>query len=112
VPAIVEGAFLHKDVLVRADVLERIANGWNLIEVKSGTKVKEGVHDCDVAVQVWVLQDAGGRTCENPAKPHPILQGLRGQVEAGMIVQHRQWLAVSRRGRKMAFQVHLPQVFR
>lgn len=59
VPAIFEGAFLHKDVLVRADVLERTTNGWNLIEVKSGTRVKEGVHDSDVAVQVWVLQGAG-----------------------------------------------------
>lgn len=59
VPAIFEGAFLHKDVLVRADVLERTANGWSLIEVKSGTRVKEGVHDNDVAVQVWVLQGAG-----------------------------------------------------
>jgi hypothetical protein len=59
VPAIFEGAFLHKNALVRADVLERAANGWNLIEVKSGTRVKEGIHDSDVAVQVWVLQGAG-----------------------------------------------------
>lgn len=59
VPAIFEGAFLHKDVLVRTDVLERAASGWNLIEVKSGTRVKEGIHDSDVAVQLWVLQGAG-----------------------------------------------------
>jgi len=56
VEVIFEGAFLYKDVLVRVDVLERKAMGWNLIEVKSGTKVKDGVHDRDVAVQLWVLR--------------------------------------------------------
>ncbi len=63
VSAIFEGAFQSKGVLVRVDLLERLrdnerANGWRLIEVKSSTKVKE-VHLDDVAIQWWVLRDAG-----------------------------------------------------
>jgi predicted RecB family nuclease len=63
VPAIFEGAFQSKGVLVRVDVLERLrddgrAEGWRLIEVKSATKVKE-VHLDDVAIQWRVLRDSG-----------------------------------------------------
>ncbi|MFW6125748.1 MAG: DUF2779 domain-containing protein [Chloroflexota bacterium] len=50
-----EGAFLHDDVRVRADILARTTDGkFDLIEVKSGTSVKEE-HVPDVAVQVYVL---------------------------------------------------------
>jgi len=59
VPSIYEAAFLYRNVLIRADVLERTPGGWNLLEVKSGTKFKEGVHDSDVAVQLLVLRGAG-----------------------------------------------------
>lgn len=59
VPSIFEAAFQYRDVLVRVDVLERTPDGWNLVEVKSGTKFKEGVHDIDVAIQLWVLRGAG-----------------------------------------------------
>ena len=59
VPSIYEAAFIYQDVLVRVDVLERTDTGWNLVEVKSGTKFKKGVHDIDVAVQLWVLRGAG-----------------------------------------------------
>ena len=59
VPSIYEAAFLYRDVLVRVDVLERTPTGWNLVEVKSGTKFKDGVHDIDVAIQLWVLRGAG-----------------------------------------------------
>jgi hypothetical protein len=59
VPAIFEAAFEHRNVLVRVDVLERSPRGgFNLIEVKSGTSVKD-VHERDVAVQRWVLRGAG-----------------------------------------------------
>lgn len=59
VPAIFEAAFEHRGVLVRVDILERNALGdFNLIEVKSGTSVKE-VNEHDVAVQMWVLRGAG-----------------------------------------------------
>lgn len=37
VPAIFEGAFLADGFVTRADVLEQEAEGWHLIEVKSGT---------------------------------------------------------------------------
>ena len=61
VPAIFEAAFEHRGVLIRTDVLERTPGGeFNLIEVKSGTTVKE-VHEHDVAVQLWVLRGAGIR---------------------------------------------------
>jgi len=59
VPAIFEAAFEHRGVLVRVDVLERsMRGGFNLIEVKSGTRVKE-VNEHDVAVQSWVVRGAG-----------------------------------------------------
>jgi hypothetical protein len=59
VPSIYEAAFLYRDVLVRVDILVRTPTGWNLVEVKSGTRFKEGVHDIDVAIQLWVLRGAG-----------------------------------------------------
>ncbi len=58
VPAIFEGAFEHDGVLVRADVLERTATGWRLIEVKSSSRVKD-VHVDDLAIQSHVLSGAG-----------------------------------------------------
>jgi len=64
VPAIFEAAFLHDEVLIRADVLERVFTaegqpcGWRLIEVKSSTKVKD-VHLEDLAVQSEVILGAG-----------------------------------------------------
>ena len=59
VPAIFEGAFLHDDVRIRADILERLDNGkWNLIEVKSSASAKD-YHLPDVAVQCHVLKGSG-----------------------------------------------------
>lgn len=57
--AIYEGGFEHANVLVRADILVRAhEGGWDLVEVKSGTRAKE-VHDLDLAIQAWVLRGAG-----------------------------------------------------
>lgn len=53
-----EAAFSHDGVLVRADALERTRRGWVLTEVKSSTEVKPYQVD-DVAVQSWVLRQAG-----------------------------------------------------
>ncbi|CAM5376740.1 DUF2779 domain-containing protein [Rhodanobacter lindaniclasticus] len=53
-----EAAFQHKDVLVRADVLKPVAGGYDLIEVKSTTSVKD-YHLVDCAIQAWVIQNAG-----------------------------------------------------
>ena len=62
VSAIFEGAFEHNGVLVRVDILERIAGGdarsWRLIEVKSSSRVKD-VHLADLAIQSDVLQGCG-----------------------------------------------------
>jgi hypothetical protein len=59
IPAIFEAALEYRGVLVRADVLERSTRGgFNLIEVKSGTTVKD-INEQDVAIQVWVLRGAG-----------------------------------------------------
>ena len=61
VPAIYEAAFLEDGVSIRVDVLQRVnGNRWNLIEVKSSTRVKKE-HLPDVAVQYYVLQKAGLR---------------------------------------------------
>jgi hypothetical protein len=57
-PVIFEAAFAADGVFVAADVLLREAGGWALIEVKSGTKVKDE-HIPDVAVQLHVLRRSG-----------------------------------------------------
>lgn len=62
-PAIFEGAFLHDGVLVRVDILERVAGAadsaaWRLIEVKSSARPKD-VHLDDLAIQTYVLAGAG-----------------------------------------------------
>jgi hypothetical protein len=57
-PAIFEASFLADGVFVAVDVLERRRGGWNLIEVKSTTKVKDP-HYPDVAVQLHVLRSSG-----------------------------------------------------
>ena len=55
-----EGAFRHRDVLVRADVLVRTSGRCRLVEVKSATRVKP-YHIDDAAVQAWVVGGAGVR---------------------------------------------------
>lgn len=55
---IFEAAFLHEDVLVRADLLVPEKSGYRLVEVKSSTKVKD-YHLEDITVQTWVMQQAG-----------------------------------------------------
>jgi hypothetical protein len=57
-PAIFEASFLVDDVFVAVDVLERRRAGWNLVEVKSTTKVKDP-HIPDVAVQLHVVRSSG-----------------------------------------------------
>jgi hypothetical protein len=53
-----EAAFSHEGVLVRADALEHTRTGWILTEVKSSAKVKPYQVE-DVAVQAWVIEQAG-----------------------------------------------------
>jgi len=55
VPAIFEGAFEHRDVFVRVDMLQRRRDQrWRLIEVKSTTAVKDH-HLDDIAIQHRVV---------------------------------------------------------
>ncbi|HBK04356.1 MAG TPA: hypothetical protein DDZ81_00660 [Acetobacteraceae bacterium] len=58
VPAIFEAAFVHDNVRVRVDVLERRADGWGLLEVKSSSRVKDHYLN-DIALQAHVLTGAG-----------------------------------------------------
>lgn len=53
-----EAAFQHAGVLVRADVLRPVAGGYDLIEVKASTQVKDYQLD-DCAVQAWVITKSG-----------------------------------------------------
>ncbi|TAL90250.1 MAG: DUF2779 domain-containing protein [Candidimonas sp.] len=53
-----EPAFTHQNVLSRADGLQRVWGGWNMIEAKASTSVKDYYLD-DCAVQAWVLTGAG-----------------------------------------------------
>jgi hypothetical protein len=53
-----EATFTHRNVMVRADILQRRRGRWHLTEVKSAASVKEpNLEDC--AVQSWVLDGAG-----------------------------------------------------
>ena len=59
VPAIFEAAFAFDNVLIRADILQRLPSGaWRLAEVKSTTRVKpEHLHD--LAIQAYVITGSG-----------------------------------------------------
>jgi len=59
VPAIFEGAFEHRGVIVKADILQRRKqNHWRLVEVKSTADLKDQ-HLEDVAIQSYVLSGSG-----------------------------------------------------
>jgi hypothetical protein len=60
VPAICEGAFSFEDLRVRADVVVRNGDRFDLVEVKSTTRVKAD-HISDAGVQLRVLEGAGVR---------------------------------------------------
>lgn len=55
---IFEGAFLHKDLFARADILIKRKNGWHLIEVKKSTSVKE-YHIPDASIQTYIIEASG-----------------------------------------------------
>jgi predicted RecB family nuclease len=57
-PAIYNACFLADSVFVAVDILERSDGGWNLIEVKSTTSIKDE-HIPDVAIQAYVLGRSG-----------------------------------------------------
>lgn len=55
---IFEATFERDGVLIRADVMIPVDDGWYVIEVKSGTSAKD-VNKFDAAIQLWVLRGAG-----------------------------------------------------
>lgn len=57
-PAVFEATFVEGRVYVAIDVLERTADGFTLIEVKSATRLKDE-HLPDIAIQTWVARRAG-----------------------------------------------------
>ena len=60
VPALYEPAFSFEGIRSRVDVLTRTDTGeFDLIEVKSTTRVKEDVHIPDAAIQVYMTEGAG-----------------------------------------------------
>ncbi|MGD2053667.1 MAG: DUF2779 domain-containing protein [Gammaproteobacteria bacterium] len=58
IDVIFEAGFRYQETEVFVDILQRNGNGWNLIEVKSSSSVKDEYID-DVAVQYMVLSNAG-----------------------------------------------------
>ena len=56
--AVYEATFSHDDVFVKADIIVRNGNYWDLYEVKSSTSVKEHHWD-DAAIQYYVLSGCG-----------------------------------------------------
>jgi predicted RecB family nuclease len=56
--AVFEASFVYDEVRVKVDILARNRSKWNLVEVKSSTKVKNEYLP-DVAVQYHVLKGAG-----------------------------------------------------
>lgn len=55
---IYEASFMYNDVFARIDILHFEDGSWNIIEVKSTTKVKEE-HIYDVAIQRYILDSLG-----------------------------------------------------
>jgi hypothetical protein len=55
---IFEAAFSANGEFARADILNPVGNAWDMIEVKSTTRVKDE-HIPDLAFQVWVFTGAG-----------------------------------------------------
>ena len=55
---IFEGAFIYLDTLIRADVLIRKKNGWELLEAKSSTKLKSEYIE-DIAIQSFIVKKCG-----------------------------------------------------
>lgn len=80
-----EATFRHAGVLVRPDVLRPVEGGYDMIEVKSSTAVKDYQLD-DCTVQAWVTTKAGvplrrvciahvtliGSCCKRPTERRPI----------------------------------------
>ncbi|MGC2422782.1 MAG: DUF2779 domain-containing protein [Nitrospirota bacterium] len=89
VPAVFEAAFEYDGIKIRADILVRTDNGWDLIEVKSSTDVKE-VNLYDVALQRYVLKGAGvviNRACLCHINKEYVYDGARIEPRGFLVVE-------------------------
>lgn len=85
---IYEAAFEYKGCYARADIIKynKATNRWTLLEVKSGTKVKQEYLE-DVGLQAWILANSGlalERICIvhlNPECRAPDLKNLFLEVD-------------------------------
>jgi hypothetical protein len=57
-PVLYEPAFEFDKVFVKADILRKVGEGWDLYEVKGSTGIKE-VYLNDIALQYYVLKNSG-----------------------------------------------------
>jgi hypothetical protein len=57
-PVLYEPAFQFDKVFVKADILRKVGNEWDLYEVKGSTGVKD-VYLNDIALQYYVLKNSG-----------------------------------------------------
>lgn len=57
VKVIYEGAFVHSDTLVRADVLIKKNDSWELLEAKSSKEPKDE-HIDDIAIQSYIIKSS------------------------------------------------------
>lgn len=102
--ALYEAAIEYRGVMVRADVLARVGeNEWDMIEVKSGTKVKPE-HVTDAAVQLWVLRGAG----LNVRRAHLMHLDRSYVHDGGAYDVHRLFAAQDVTEDAAAFMPHIP----
>ena len=59
VPYTYEAAFIYNDILVFVDILEKVPNGWNIIEVKSSGNTIDPIYWDDISIQHYVLSKCG-----------------------------------------------------
>jgi predicted RecB family nuclease len=83
---IYEASFVADDTFAAVDILERVTDGWSLIEVKSTTRPKQE-HMADIALQLHVLRKSGLPVVRaelmhlNRACVHPRLDDLFTRVD-------------------------------
>ena len=76
---IYEAAFANDSAFVAVDILTKSADGWDIIEVKSGLSVKD-THIDDLIIQRWLLEKNGlkvnktyvmtlNKECVHPSTP-------------------------------------------
>jgi len=85
---IFEATFQHRDVLIRADILEPDGRGgWSMVEVKNSTSVRP-YHLRDLATQAWVARGSGIRISSF------ILRGVNRRVRDATDLPHCRFVDV------------------